>query len=94
MDVEEYGDLMESVSIEALNKIHVLNIGMPGSIPLETRPIDERLANAYASPSQSSCHRISFNWLFCATVRDVGNFTLTSTIMLPRSVGFLLEGIP
>lgn len=39
-------------------------------------------------------HKISFSWFFCACVKLLGNLTLTSTIISPRSAGFLLFGIP
>ncbi len=39
-------------------------------------------------------YKISFNLLFCAAVRLLGNLTLTSTIISPRSFGFLLFGMP
>ena len=42
----------------------------------------------------SAFHNISLNLFFCAGVRLLGNLTLTSTIISPRSAGFLLFGMP
>jgi hypothetical protein len=38
--------------------------------------------------------RICFNFSLCSAVNDVGNSIFTPTIKSPRSVGFLLLGMP